>query len=98
MDGFSPSGGPFRVVPRSSLGRTLHAVWLEPDQHLSGVGAVEQVEERLWRVAQPLCNGLLVPQLAVLDQRRDLGEERLSQIGVVADEEPADGEPLLQDL
>ena len=66
----------------------------QPHDHLAGVAAAQEVEERGDGLRQPLPHGLADDEVARGDPAGDGLEELAPQIGVVAHEETAQGEPV----
>src|SRR6266568_946589 len=86
--------------PRSSQGpggeifRRVRSTRSEADQHLAGVDAAEQSEERVDGVVHALHDGLLGAQLAVPHPLRRLRDPGRDEVHVVHDDEALEGEPL----
>src|SRR5882724_4842944 len=66
------------------------------DEHLAGVLAAQQPDQRLWRLLQALHDVLAVLQLALAQPARAIGEELRQPVGVIADEEATDGDAVDQ--
>src|SRR6266403_939531 len=66
------------------------------DEHLAGVLAAQQPDQRLRRLLQALHDVLAVLQLALAQPARAIGEELRQPVGVIADEEATDGDAVDQ--
>src|SRR5438309_1388615 len=62
------------------------------DEHLAGVLAAQQPDERLRRLLQTLHDVLAILQLALAQPPPTIGEELRQPVGVIADEEATDGD------
>src|SRR5205085_11645240 len=77
----------------SSPGRVV----AEPHQQFAEVFALQEADERLWRVVETVDDVLAVFKLAAFDQRRRHGAELGLAMTLVADDEALDLEPLAHD-
>src|SRR2546427_415692 len=68
------------------------AILADLDEHLAEVLAAEQADERLGRLLEALDDVLAVLQLALAQPARAVGEELRHPVGVIADDEAADGD------
>src|SRR2546425_10110848 len=68
------------------------AILADLDEHLAEVPAAQQADERLGRLLEALDDVLAVLQLALAQPARAVGEELRHPVGVVADDEAADGD------
>src|SRR6267143_4142050 len=66
------------------------------DEHLAGVLAAQQPDQRLRRLLQALHDVLAVLQLALAQPAPTVGEELRQPVGVIADEEATDGDAVDQ--
>src|SRR3989442_880900 len=68
------------------------AILADLDEHLAEVLAAQQADERLGRLLEALDDVLAVLQLALAQPARAVGEELRHPVGVIADDEAANGD------